>query len=84
MMITSCVQRAKTNLLYECSSQELEPYNHAVTWSEWNKAEPTPLLEQTLKIIHNFEHIEVEVKAVKTQEDAEMLTESSGTAAERF
>ena len=62
--------------LYECSSQELEPYNHAVTWSEWNKVEPTPLLEQTLKIIHNFDHIEVEVKAVKTQEDAEMLTES--------
>ncbi|WP_374664622.1 glycerophosphodiester phosphodiesterase [Acinetobacter sp.] len=62
--------------LYECSSQELEPYNHAVTWSKWNKAEPTPLLEQTLKIIHNFEHIEVEVKAVKTQEDADQLTET--------
>ncbi|WP_111885378.1 glycerophosphodiester phosphodiesterase [Acinetobacter sp. CFCC 11171] len=62
--------------LYECSSQELEPYNHAVTWSEWNKVEPTPLLEQTLKIIHNFDHIEVEVKAVKTQTEAEALTET--------
>ena len=62
--------------LYECSSQELEPYNHAVTWSEWNKVEPTPLLEQTLKIIHNFDHIEVEVKAVKTQAEAEALTET--------
>ena len=62
--------------LYECSSEELEPYNHAVTWSEWNRVEPTPLLEQTLKIIHNFDHIEVEVKTVKTQDDAEKLTES--------
>ncbi|WP_180049963.1 glycerophosphodiester phosphodiesterase [Acinetobacter sp. YH12144] len=62
--------------LYECESSELEPYNHAVTWSEWNKVEPTPLLEQTLKIIHNFDHIEVEVKAVKTQAEAEALTET--------
>lgn len=62
--------------LYECESSELEPYNHAVTWSEWNKVEPTPLLEQTLKIIHNFDHIEVEVKAVKTQTEAEALTET--------
>ena len=61
--------------LYECESSELEPYNHAVTWSEWNKVEPTPLLDQTLKIIHNFDHIEVEVKAVKNQDEADLLTE---------
>ena len=57
--------------LYECESSELEPYNHAVTWTKRNKGEPTLLLEQTLKIIHNFNHIEIEEKAVRTQSQAE-------------
>lgn len=60
--------------VYECASEDLEHYNHAVTWSEWNKAETTPLLAQTLKIIENFDHIEVEVKAVQTQQEADRLT----------
>ncbi|KAF1019785.1 MAG: Glycerophosphodiester phosphodiesterase, cytoplasmic [Acinetobacter bereziniae] len=34
----------------------------------------TPTLSQSLKIMHDFEHIEVEVKAVETVEDAEKLT----------
>lgn len=60
--------------VYECASEDLEHYNHAVTWSEWNKVETTPLLAQTLKIIENFNHIEVEVKAVQTQQEADRLT----------
>ena len=60
--------------LYECSREELDAYNHAVNWSEWNKVEATPLLDQTLSLIQSFEHIEVEVKAVKTQEEAEKIT----------
>lgn len=60
--------------VYECASEDLEHYNHAVTWSEWNKVETTPLLAQTLKIIENFDHIEVEVKAVQTQQEADRLT----------
>lgn len=60
--------------LYECSSEDLEHYNHAETWSDWNDVERTPLLTQTLKIIQNFDHIEVEVKAVETQQDADRLT----------
>lgn len=62
--------------VYECASEDLEHYNHAVTWSEWNKVEKTPLLDQTLKIIENFDHIEVEVKAVQTQQEADRLTYS--------
>ncbi len=60
--------------LYECSQAELTHYNHAVTWSSWNQVEPTPLLNQTLNVIHNFDHIEVEVKAVKSQAEAEKIT----------
>lgn len=60
--------------LYECSHEDLVHYNHAVTWSTWNKVEATPLLNQTLNVIQNFDHIEVEVKAVKTEADAEKIT----------
>lgn len=59
--------------LYECCREDLSTYNHAVTWSEWNSVEATPLLDQTLTLMQNFEHIEVEVKAVKTQSDAEKI-----------
>lgn len=62
--------------LYECSSNDLSPYNQALTWSMWNKIEPTPLLNQSLKIMHNFDHIEVEVKSVKNQAEAEKITQA--------
>ncbi len=60
--------------LYECSHEELPLYNHAVQWSEWNQVEPTPLLNQTLNVIHNFEHIEVEIKEVASEAAAEKIT----------
>ena len=62
--------------LYECSAADLSQYNHAIAWSTWNNFEPTPLLNQTLKVIYNFDHIEVEVKAVKDQVAAEQLTQA--------
>lgn len=62
--------------LYECSQNDLQLYNHAVSWSDWNKVEPTPLLNQTLNIIQNFDHIEVEVKAVASHVEAEKLTKT--------
>jgi glycerophosphoryl diester phosphodiesterase len=62
--------------LYECNQSDLAQYNHAVTWSTWNKVEATPLLNQTLHVIHNFDHIEVEVKAVKNQAEAEKITQA--------
>ncbi|PJI32902.1 glycerophosphodiester phosphodiesterase [Acinetobacter pseudolwoffii] len=59
--------------LYECNRQDLTQYNHAVAWSEWNKIEATPLLDQTLNVIRNFEHIEVEIKSVASEEAAEKI-----------
>lgn len=59
--------------LYECSREDLSHYNHAVSWSTWNNVEATPLLNQTLKVIQNFDHIEVEVKAVNNEAEAEKI-----------
>lgn len=58
--------------LYELNSQQLEAYNQAHIWIDWEK-QLTPTLRQTLSIIHDFEHIEVEVKEVATMFDAEKL-----------
>ncbi|MEG2695753.1 MAG: glycerophosphodiester phosphodiesterase family protein, partial [Acinetobacter sp.] len=58
--------------LYALSSTELEPYNQANIWMDWEK-QITPTLRQSLKIMHDFEHIEVEVKAVETAQYAEKL-----------
>ena len=58
--------------LYECSSSELKPYNQANIWMDWDK-QVTPLLCQALTIMQDFEHLEVEVKAVTTMQEAEKL-----------
>ncbi len=58
----------------QCSSDQLTPFNQASIWLDWKQIEITPKLSQALKIMHDFEHLEVEVKAVKTQKDAEELT----------
>ncbi|OTG84695.1 glycerophosphodiester phosphodiesterase [Acinetobacter sp. ANC 4648] len=56
-----------------CSSQDLANYNQAFIWMDWEK-QITPTLRQALAIMHNFEHIEVEVKAVQSMAEAEKLT----------
>ncbi|AXY61068.1 glycerophosphodiester phosphodiesterase [Acinetobacter sp. WCHAc010052] len=58
--------------LYDLKSTELEPYNQANIWMDWEK-QITPTLSQSLNIMQDFEHIEVEVKAVETDEQAEKL-----------
>ena len=58
--------------LYDLNSHQLEAYNQAHIWIDWEK-QLTPTLRQTLSIIHDFEHIEVEVKEVATMFDAEKL-----------
>lgn len=58
--------------LYDLNSTELEAYNQANIWMDWD-TQITPTLTQTLNIIHDFEHIEVEVKAVATKIEAEKL-----------
>ena len=58
--------------LYDLNSTELEAYNQANIWMDWD-TQITPTLTQTLNIIHDFEHIEVEVKAVATKIEAEKI-----------
>ena len=58
--------------LYECSSTELEAYNQAYIWMDWGK-QITPTLSDALHMMQDFNHLEVEVKAVENMADAEKL-----------
>ena len=58
--------------LYECDSTELAPYNQAHIWMDWDQ-QMTPTLRQGLNIMHDFNHLEVEVKAVESMAEAEKL-----------
>ena len=58
--------------LYECSSTELEAYNQAYIWMDWDK-QITPTLSNALHLMQDFNHLEVEVKAVENMADAEKL-----------
>jgi len=60
--------------LYPLNSTELDTYNQAHIWLDWEK-QGTPTLQQALQIMQDFEHLEVEVKAVATQAEAERLTQ---------
>ena len=58
--------------LYPLNSTQLDTYNQAHIWLDWEK-QGTPTLRQALQIMQDFEHLEVEVKAVETQAEAERL-----------
>ncbi|RKG32457.1 glycerophosphodiester phosphodiesterase [Acinetobacter tianfuensis] len=58
--------------LYELDSTQLTPYNQAHIWMDWEK-QITPSLMQSLKIMQDFNHLEIEVKAVETAEQANTL-----------
>ncbi|MEJ5032669.1 glycerophosphodiester phosphodiesterase [Acinetobacter sp. MYb177] len=60
--------------LYPLNSTQLDTYNQAHIWLDWKK-QSTPTLLQALQIMQDFEHLEVEVKAVETQAEAERLTQ---------
>lgn len=59
--------------IYQCCSSELQSYNQASIWLDWKNVEVTPTLQHALNIMQDFEHIEVEVKAVTTMAEAEKL-----------
>lgn len=59
--------------LYPLNSTQLDTYNQAHIWLDWEK-QNTPTLRQALQIMQDFEHLEVEVKTVETQAEAELLT----------
>lgn len=62
--------------LYECQSHDLCHYDQSHFWHNWAKFEITPSLSQTLRIIQNFDHIEVEIKAVNSEYEANKLVET--------
>lgn len=63
----------QSHALYDCQLNDLTAYNQAHIWQDWPNFEITPTLTDSLKIMYNFEHIEVEVKAVENQQQAEHL-----------
>ncbi|MBJ9722643.1 glycerophosphodiester phosphodiesterase [Acinetobacter calcoaceticus] len=49
--------------------------DHRKNWPNWPSSEPTPTLKQVLTLLDNFDHIEVEVKAVRDMALAERLVQ---------
>lgn len=61
--------------LYSCTVDDLAHYNQAAIWMDWQH-QVTPTLEQSLNLLREFSHLEVEVKAVKDLAAAERLIQS--------
>ena len=55
------------------SSYQLAHTDNRVGWDHWLQAEPTPLLAEVLDLIGHFEHIEVEIKAVNDEQQAQLI-----------
>lgn len=55
------------------SSYQLAHTDNRVGWDHWPQAEPTPLLAEVLDLIGHFEHIEVEIKAVNDEQQAQLI-----------
>lgn len=56
-------------------SDQLAQTDNRVGWPEWKNAEPTPTLAEVLRLIEHFDHVEVEVKAVHDDQEANLLVE---------
>lgn len=50
-------------------------FDHRQNWPNWPNSEPTPTLIGVLNLLNNFDHIEVEVKAVRDMVFAEKLVQ---------
>ena len=55
---------AQPEQLAVLSSSDLNRFDNRQGWPDWPTAEPIPTLQQTLALMTDFTHIEVEVKAV--------------------
>lgn len=62
--------------VYQSQFSDLALHDHRLQWKNWATPEPTPLLQQALQLLKNFQHIEVEVKTVSGQAEAERLIET--------
>jgi glycerophosphoryl diester phosphodiesterase len=54
----------KSDLLCDLTEHDLIQFDNRQGWKNWPQPEPTPTLQQTLALLIQFEHIEIEVKAV--------------------
>ncbi|MFC3903553.1 glycerophosphoryl diester phosphodiesterase [Acinetobacter marinus] len=66
--------------LANASNADIQSLNLAHTMPDWHQPEALPLLSQVMQICHDFDHIEVEAKAVDTQDQADELVEYLETA----
>ena len=66
--------------LAQASFDDIQDLNFAHPISDWQHTESLPRLAQVMQICHDFDHIEVEVKAVDTQDQADELVEFLETA----
>ena len=53
--------------------QHLRQHNHCLNWPDWPSPEPTPTLDQVLGLLEEFEHIELELKPVSSETQANLL-----------
>jgi glycerophosphoryl diester phosphodiesterase len=53
-----------TSVLRECARAELAQFDQRKGWPAWPTPEPLPLLSEVLAMLVNFDHIEIEIKAV--------------------
>ncbi|ENV46894.1 hypothetical protein P255_02920 [Acinetobacter brisouii CIP 110357] len=66
----------KVGSVYQSQRHDLAHHDHRSQWKNWENHEPTPCLSQVLDLLQDFQHIEVEIKAVANQAQAERLTEA--------
>ncbi len=59
--------------LSSLTTSDLTDFDNRQGWADWTHSEPIPTLQQVLYFIIDFEHIEVEVKAVDDQTAVENI-----------
>ncbi|KAA8731648.1 glycerophosphodiester phosphodiesterase [Acinetobacter qingfengensis] len=57
----------------DCTQQDTQRFNQIKGWEFWHQTEPLPLLRQVMHVLKDFQHIEVEVKSVKNEKNAEKI-----------
>lgn len=65
----------RNQLVATTLSDQLVHTDNRVGWDNWPHAEPTPLLPDVLQLIKHFEHVEVEVKAVNDEHEAQLMVQ---------
>lgn len=59
--------------VYQCPIEDFAKFNLCQGWDNWHQTEYLATLSQVMNSIRDFDHIEVEVKAVTTPANAEHL-----------